>query len=361
MGEPDGAASREWLSPVLELEDPVGVLSVYLDADPALSAGTPPAWQTPVRTGLRDLAEEARTAWPRADRMAFETRLKELEPELASMLERRDMRRGRALFASIERGEVRRVDIHAVLPSTVAVERRALVLPLVTAWQAGRPAGVAALSWTEVALSEWEHGVLRELETIELGVDLAGEPGRPGTNPAVPQSFPERDRFETGVGSRVLARIREAGAELGRKAEELEWDVVVVDGDPRLVEALEAGIGPNGVALLPSAEPLAGVSQAEAADRVGAALRGRRKAEQRRLVEQLDASAAATRDAAAVERALAEGRVEHLLLDAIARPETSATEETLLRRALETGAQVTVVEAASAEVGPDGVAALLRW
>jgi hypothetical protein len=351
----------DWLAPILDLDDPVGVLSVYLDADPALAAGTPPAWQTPVRTRLRELLDEARREWPRADRMALEARLEELEPELASLLERRDLSRGRALFAAIERGDVRRVDLHAVLPSKVTVAPRALVLPLFAAWQAGRPAGVAELSWTQVALSEWEFGTVREVETIELGIDLAGEPGRPGTNPAVPQSFPERDRFDTAVGTRVRARLREVGAEVAREATARSWDVVVVDGDPRFVQELETGVGPNGVALLPAVAPLAGVSRSETADRVGAILQDRRKAEQRRLVEQLDASAVATRDAAAVERALVEGRVEHLLLEAPSEPGDFTAGEVFLRGALETGAKITVVEAASAEIGHEGVAALLRW
>jgi hypothetical protein len=354
--------TADWLAPILELEDPIGVLSVYVDADPALAAGTPPAWQTPIRTELRELLGTARREWPRDHRMAFEARLEELEPELTSVLARRDLSRGRALFAAIERDDVRPIDIHAVWPSLATVRPQALVLPLVAAQQTGRPAGVAELSWSQVVLSEWEFGVLRELETIELGVDLAGEPGRPTTNPSVPQSFPERDRFETGVGSRVLTRIREVGAQVAHEAKARGWDVIVVDGDvPRFVETLEGGIGPNGASVLRSSEPLADIARAEAADRVAAVLRDRRKVEQKQLVEQLDASTAATRDAAVVERALAEGRVEHLLLEAAGDPGSLAAGETLLRQALRTGADVTVVEAASASVGPDGVAALLRW
>lgn len=350
----------DWFSPILELEDPIGVLSVYVDADPALSAGTPPAWQTPIRAGLRDLVKEARDEWPRAERMAFEARLEELEPELASLLQRRDLSRGRAFFAAIERGDMRRVELHAVLPSRVAVDRKAVVLPLVAARQAGRPAGVADLSWARVVLSEWELGMLRKVETIELDVDLAGERGRPATNPSVPQSFPERDRFETGVGTRVLARMRQVGADIGRAAKARRWDTVLVDGDPRFLEALEDGIGPNGPALMASTQPFAGVPPLEAADRVGAALQDRRRARERQLVEQLDASATATRDIVAVERAFEEGRVEHLLLQPDGE-QGSLAHEALLRRALETGAEVTAVDAGAAVLGPDGVAAVLRW
>jgi hypothetical protein len=353
--------ARDWLSPVVDLDDPIGVLSVYVDADPTLAAGTPPAWQTPIRAGLRDLVREAQLDWPRADRMTLERRLEELEPELAALLERRDLSRGRALFAGIEHGEVRQVVIHAVLPATVVVGRRAAVLPLLAARQAGGPAGVAELSWSQVVLSEWEFGVLEELERIDLGVDLGGEHGRPATHPAVPQSFPERDRFETAVGSRVLARLREIGGELGRVARARGWETAIVDGDSRFLEAVRDGVGAGGVDLLPSARPLAGVSAVEAADRVGATLHERRMNDQRELLERLDASATASRDAAVVERALAEGRVEHLVLEPSTDPGALTIEERLLRRALETGARVTVVEEASAAVGAGGVAAILRW
>jgi hypothetical protein len=49
------------------------------------------------------------------------------------------------------------------------------------------------------------------------------------------------------------------------------------------------------------------------------------------------------------------------VLDPSTDPGALTTEERLLRRALETGARVTVVEEASAAVGAGGVAAILRW
>jgi hypothetical protein len=85
MGDSDVAPTAgDWLSPILELEDSIGVLSIYVDADPALAVGTPPAWQTPIRSGLRDLVKKARREWPRDQRMAFEARLEQLEPELGA-------------------------------------------------------------------------------------------------------------------------------------------------------------------------------------------------------------------------------------------------------------------------------------
>lgn len=361
MRESDETVPADWLAPILELEDPVGILSVYVDADPALAAGDPPAWHAHVRAGVSELAKEARLEWPRADRMAFEARLAELEPELASFLGRRGASRGRAFFAGIGRGDVEQLELHAVLPSIVAFGRQAVVLPLVAVEQCGRPAGVAQLSWARIVLLEWQFGVVRDVGTIDLEPGTDGNDDRPATNPAVRQPFPERDQFETRVGSRVLARTREAGTDLGRRAAERGWDVVVLDGDARLVDAIAASLGSSGPDVLESPQPLSGTSRAETADRVGAALRDRRHAQENRLVDQLGASAAATRDVTVVERALAEGRVDHLLLKRPAESSPFAIGESLFRRAMETRAQVTMLDASSAALGPDGVAALLRW
>ena len=359
MDDPHEVTSGDWLAPILELEDRIGILSVYLDADPALAAGDRPAWQAPVRAGLRDVVKEARQEWPRDDRIALEARLAELEPELASLLGRGGASRGRALFAAIDGDTVRQLELHALLPSMVAFARQAAVLPLVAVRQDGRPAGVAELSSARIVLSEWELGMLNEVETVDLE-PVADDGGRPATNPAVPQSFPDRDRFQAGVDSRVLARTREVGADLRARAAERGWDVVVVDGDARLVDALAADLGPDGPDLLPSSQPFSG-DRGETADRVGAALRDRRHAEEERLVERLNASAAATHDVTVVERALAEGRIEHLLLQLPGDPSGFAAAESLFRHALATSARVTVLHKASAVLGPDGVAALLRW
>lgn len=339
----------ERLEPVLALTDPIGVLSVYVDADPALAAGPRPAWQAPVRAGLRRLVKEARETWPRDDRFALEARLDELDGELERLLDPRGSSRGRALFATIAGGETRRLELRSQLPAEVRLGRRAVVLPLLAALQEGRAAGVASVERARLGLSEWEDGTVRLLETIELeGEPERGEP--PATNPAVPQSFPERDRFETGVGARVASQVRDAGAVLAREAEARSWDVVVADGDPRLLDALELGSATGTAELVRSPQPFAGQSAAEVADRVEPTLREHRADATARLVGRLEGSAA-TQDPGVVDRALAEGRVEHLLLAPAADPDHA---EELARRALETGAEVTIVD------GPP-VAALLRW
>jgi hypothetical protein len=315
-----------------DLRDAVDVLSVYADADPALGA----AWQAPVRAGLRAAVRDARDR-PRAVRLALDARLDEIAPALESVLDPRSSHRGRALFVGIDSGEILRVDVRAPLPSLVQLADHAVTLPLLAALQDTRAAGVVTVSWARLELSEWKNGELSPLETIELAPPDDPERGRPGTNPAVPQPFPERDRYQTGVGARVGARLREAGDELARTSAARGWDVVVADGDPRLLEMLEHRAG----GLLVR-------RQGTVADAVAA----HRAAERARLVTRLDESAAATRDPAVVGHALAEGRVEHLLL-----PRADLTGdgmEAMVRRAVETGADIAIADL-------DAPAALLRW
>jgi hypothetical protein len=348
--------------PLLELTDPIGVLSIYVDADPALAGGERPAWQTPVRDGLRRILGEARETWPRADRMALQRRLDDLEPELESFLDRGGPGRGRALFATVAGGETHRIDLRAPVPPAVVLARRAVVVPLLAPLQDGRAAGVVDLARERLVRSEWELGDLRELATAEVTPPERPGRGRPATNPAVPQPFPERDVFETAAGARVLARVQEEGADLAGDADVRGWDMVVADGDPRLLGALAAGFEPSSTRLVRSPRPFAGATAAETAERIAATLHDLRSAEAARLVERLDDTGAATRDRAAVERALAEGRVDRLLLPrpvGPARPDDG--DEELVRRAFATGAVVTVVDLPPASLGSGGIAAFLRW
>jgi hypothetical protein len=188
----------------------------------------------------------------------------------------------------------------------VAFARQAVVLPLVAVRQDGRPAGVAEPSSARIVLSQWELGMLNEVETVELSPRTTADDRR--------RIRLYRNRFPSATDSRKrgLARVahtREVGADLRVRAEERGWDVIVVDGGARLLDALAAGIGPNGPGLLQSSQPFS-ISPGETADRVGA-LRDQRRADEKRLVDQLNASAAATRGVAVVERALAKRRLDH--------------------------------------------------
>jgi hypothetical protein len=347
---------------VAALSDPLGVLSIYVDADPTLARGPRPAWQAPVRAGLRRLVNEARRERPHAEWMALEARLAELEPELEVLLDSRLGHRGRVLFATVAGRELRRVELPVPVAPLVVLERQACVVPLLRAAQDGKPAGVATVSWDRLEPAEWQFDHLHALDPVALADKGKDErQRRRATNPAVPQPFPERDTFESAAGTRVLARLREAGGRLRQQATARGWDVVVVDGDPRLVEVLSGSIGHGPFELVRSSRPLAGLPDAVAAERVGALVREQRLGRQTELLRALDASPASTRDPQVLERSVDQGRVQHLLLEAPSEGAWSPLAESLLRRALQTGAEVTPVPLGAGDLGPAGAAALLRW
>jgi len=345
---------------IAALSDPIGVLSVYADADPVLAAGPRPAWQAPVRAGLRRLVSDARRTRPHVEWRALRGRLDALEPELEALLDPRVGRRGRALFAAVSGADVHRLELPVPLAPLVTLDRNARILPLLAAAQDGRPAGAATLSWDRLESAEWQFDLLSSLKTVELAV-APPRGSRPATNPAVPQPFPERDRFESAAGARILALLRDAGERLGRQAEARGWDYLIVDGDPRLMGVLSDAFRTDSCRLVRSPHSIAGLDNPVAADRVGSAVRALRTERAAELVRKLGESSASTRDPLILERSLDEGRVEHLLIAVPSEPSRSQSAESLLRRALDTGADVTVVAPEAANLGPDGAAALLRW
>jgi hypothetical protein len=233
-------------------------------------------------------------------------------------------------------------------------------LPLLAAAQQCKPAGVVTVSWDRLEVAEWELDTLHPLDAFELAETQQRRP-RPATNPAVPQPFPERDRFESALGNRVAARVREAGAQIARRSRARGWDVLVVDGDPRLIRVLSETLRTGTCRLVPSRRPVAGVPDAAAADRVGSVVRDLRARRGAELVRTLRSSPASTHDPLVLERSLDEGRVGHLLITAPERQSQAAVGESLLRRALETGAEVTVFAPGAPGLGASGASAILRW
>lgn len=348
------------LAPIMELSDRVGVLTIYVDADPALARGRRPAWQAPVRAGLRKLVKDARWTRPHDEWLALEARLAELKPELEALLDPRGRSRGRALIAAIDGPQFEYVELQAPVSTLVELSSSARVLPLLAGLQHGRPAGVATVSWGGLETAEWELGALRRLDTIEL-TEQEPHDRRPATNPAVPQPFPERDRFAGAVGARVLAQVQDAGATLALRAADRSWDVLVADGDPRLLEALAGGLGSETCELVASTRPIGQLSAAGAAGRVAAVVAEVRGEQSAALVRQFESAAMATSDPLVLERSLDEGRVETLLLEEPRHCPGPRHVETWLRRAFATGAEVMIVPAGSAALGSSGAAALLRW
>jgi hypothetical protein len=219
-----------------------GVLSVYVDADPRQQAVQPPAWTIAVQNGLSEIRERVGAGGERARRSAVLKRLELLENELSLVLDPRQPGRGRALFATIERGEVHRFAFQVSLPTRVVLDDRAYLAPLVAALDRGRPAGLIAVSLSAVRVVEQRLGVASEVTTFALEPETSEWRERKGpaaSNPALAQqTAPQRDLFERRLEEHRRRLLEDAGGRLRALAESQRWDRIVVAGDPRLAHVL---------------------------------------------------------------------------------------------------------------------------
>jgi hypothetical protein len=348
--------------------DPVGVVSLYVDADPAMGAGGQRTWDEQARLGLSRLPQDAG-----ADAPLVRERLSQLAPVIDSLLDPTVPGRGRVLFAALRRDEAYAVDIQPDVPADLRLQPRAHLVPLLATLGRERAVGAAVLSLAELRILELELAETSELSRRDVS----------------PRGFEWSLLKEPNAG--VVEDVRRisdrAADEVSRVAGARGWSAVVVAGNQRLVDRLavtleEAGLLVETCTVDPPAEAppsrIGEMLQASAAD-----VRRRQTAQ---LISHISADGGphgrGTFDVGAVLQALSEGRVEHLVLDSDAELRGAVTDDgrltpasdlaagdvrdladEMVERAFGTDARVTVVSRSvdDLSVGSGGVAALLRW
>ena len=377
------------------LRDPHGVLSLYVDADPHEQAATRPAWVVAAENGLREIRDRVKSGGDRARWTALFERLDELEPEISTLLDPRHPGRGRALFATVGGGDVRRVHLHVPLVNRVVLDDGADLMPLLTALDRGRPVGVIAVSQSELRVLEHRLGLVEEVRSLSLEPDTSEWrelKGPAAANPGLAQhSAPQRDRFERRLDEHRLRALESATGLLESAASGRGWDFVLVAGDPRLADRLAVVFGRLDVTAI--GRSLQGLGPAEIAEAVAPELESAVLRRELVLVGRArDAALSGNAGAlglADVLTALEDGRVAHLLIAADrpypgartsdgrlapagivppgAQPDALVPLPSLVahvvERALAIDAQVTPLTQAAADViaEHDGIAALLRW
>ncbi|WP_237102650.1 VLRF1 family aeRF1-type release factor [Nonomuraea sp. MG754425] len=351
--------------------DEVGVLSLYTTMEPGTQAG-----RTRLRSEIAALRQEL-SADPDHERARLAgLRLDLLEPRIDELLDPAGPGLGRALFAQVAGDEVRTEWVQLPVGDLATFREHAYLLPLVTAVQADRPAGVVRVGRDGVRLFDCRYGLTDELEPVNFRLATAGGSAKgPATLPGLSRSGIHPDRFDQRVEEHLARFLRESAPQVAAESRRLGWETLLLVGDPRdtsvLSEALPAGteiIQMDAVldpALSPS-EVLAFVRPTldEVRARRDAAL----------AVHARDLALSGGNGAVGLDDILSllrQGRVEHLLLDdaggwKAAPPKPVAPEELeeeMIELALEHGGEVTVLESRAAgelaEAG--GVAAMLRW
>ncbi|HIW62276.1 MAG TPA: hypothetical protein H9881_07460 [Candidatus Stackebrandtia excrementipullorum] len=386
---------RSRLNEIAGLSDPLGVLSIYVTAEPGEEAETP-AWQVRTRNALEDLRRRAHDSGDREFDQAVRGRLDTLGVDLEWALAPSTSGLGRALFVPLSNGEVHRVSVQASLGDLVRCADRAYVRPLLAAWSAGSPVGVAVATGDGIRIMHVAFGIAEDIAHLKY-VDPSGEwtelKGPANSQPGLAQqTAPQHDLFEARRAQDLKRYLASGHETLRRHAEEEGWEFLVVAGEPQLREAVVEHLGYGFQPTIVTGDSVVGMTHppaAKVAELIEPDLERARRDRDRDLVRRLDETKKSTRGIDQTLAAVQEGRAEIVLMDAqadwrgsrddngryvaeevvppgsngnglVAEPELG---ERIVELAIDHSTDVAVLdEDVAAELSEaDGLAAILRW
>jgi hypothetical protein len=345
-------------------EPDLGVVSVYLAFDPADRGG---AWRTELRNGLDQLLEAAKDA--EHDRRLA---LRAVAKKITERFEDGDHRpppRGAAGFVEVaeKNGEEHWWGTGAAPQASACVElgERPALAPLVDLACRGEQRGIAIVSLERVRLLLFAEGELSELEDWELEVTSLDWRERKARTDGGGHAGPSgKDEYGDRLDHNRHKFLGEAGALVGKALEERGIGRALSFGPTVDLESFEAGLNAPKVKLgVGSEADLISTPTGQLRETVAAAVENADAERESRLVlTALEEVRGGSRGAGGLQdvgEAVAEGRVERLVLDA----GLGAQAESLVRGALAVSAKITVVHGAAAEaLSPaEGAAAILRY
>lgn len=379
----------ETLLELSRLTDPIGVLSVYVDARP----GALRTASIDIKNRLAELERRIAGDGSQERSQAVRERIARLDAEIDRLTDPQEPGRGRILLAAISDGWLRRVSTQLPVPNRVVLDRGAFIHPLLELLDEGASAGVVLASRTQARLLEWRFGELIPLREMQAEVDEPrnARSGPVGSRPASRYGTPtgeQRNARERDQAARFFERV---AAEASRQARERGWDRILVSGGEQHTDSLVAALPP---ALRASAlrdhRHLVRLDLAAVEALVTERVRGAHSEFESRLIgkvrEQAHGAGTAALGLSEVVGALNQARVAHLVYDPFVRYRGSVADdgtlyaddeialksdstadprltERIVERALETGARVSPVEGGAADglAEANGIAAVLRW
>jgi release factor family 10 len=378
MRFPDESAVKD----LLAWRPAVAVISVYLELRPE-DRGE--AWRIELEHGLAG-AVKREAARHHEHKSAVEQTARRIQASLETQAAQREGRTHIG-FVEVASKPAREEWFELQLPleaSAVFVNNRPVVLPLLTLIDDGAPRGVAVVSSERVRLFVWAYGQLSEIAETELEITSLDWRERKAQRPGDPARVhgakaAGRDQYGQRLEANRERFLREAGelavSELGKR----DVDELLVFGDPAHVRELGDGVGSRATVRAVGDRNLIAAPHAEIEAQTTTAIEGLNRERELELVSRVvDEAKGGTRGALGAQetsQALAEGRVEHLLLDPErdygdteivgldGEDEDVPVPDRLVAAALATSARVTPVEGEAAErLAPtDGLAALLRY
>jgi hypothetical protein len=352
---PDEA--KQVLGELLEWEPPEGVVSAYVEIDPA-DRGE--GWRIALREQMRDAPE------PAAARLSARFPQNSAPPD------------GRTHVGFISGDGKREVWHDFQSPGTgvhVYCEPKAHLAPLLELLDDAWPVGVVLIALERVRVLEWAFGRISELDGWELETTSLDwrerkaprrDPGADGTGASASGREQHMQRLEHN-----RARfLKNAGGLLARRYGDHGWRELIVIGEGDRARLFIDGIGAKSTPVHELNQDLIGASAAAVGERLEAEVehlnRSREEALVGTLEEAIGSEAGAALGPDEVLRALEEGRARHVIFapdgqfDGEGRAELA---ERLIELAVATSADITPVEGFAAEAlrKREGVAALLRY
>jgi hypothetical protein len=370
--------------------DPVGVLSVYVDARP----GRIRASSIEIKNRLAELKRAVAAEGPPARTRAVHDGIERLVVEIERLTNPEEPGRGRVLFAAISDTWLIRLPSQLPVPNRVVLDGSAFIHPLLELLDASGPVGVVLASRAYARLFEWRLGELiplRELraEPMQATHERSGPIGsRPENGYGTATGDEQRKAREREQTARFIDRVAAAASKV---ASDRGWERVLVSAGEQRTERLVAALPwPLREMALRDPRVLVKLDPATVEHLVTQRMRAAQAELDQRMIrkvrEEAHRAGRAALGLSEVVGALNQARVAHLIYDPLIRyrgtigqdgslyangerglaqvwrADTRLTER-LVERALETGARVTPVEGAASDRLADasGIAAVLHW
>lgn len=313
---------RSRLTEIAGLSDPLGILSIYVTAEPGEEAERP-AWQVRTRNSLAELRQRVHEGDDRELDQAVRQRLDTLTFDLDWALAPSTSGLGRALFVPLSNGVVHRVSVQEPLGDLVRCSDRAYIRPLLGAWAAGSPTGIAVATGDGIRIIHLAFGIADDIAHLKY-VDPSGEwtelKGPANSQPGLAQqTAPQHDLFEARREQDLKRYLASGHETLRRHADEDGWEYLVIAGEPKLREAMVEHLGLEFQPTIVPSGSVVGMTHPPAskvAELVEPELLQARRDRDLGLVRRLEETKKAARGLDQTLAAVQEGRAEVVLMDA---------------------------------------------
>jgi hypothetical protein len=386
---------RETQLRLVKLRDDTGVLSLYVNADPRQEGSTPP-WKTRLEQGLKQLLE----AVDNGTRATLGRRLEELKLDIEALVRPGSPGIGRALFVGLASGNSYSAEMQTPLTDRIALAPRSHIAPMFAAWAEGAPVGIAVVDGKGMRILDSRFGKCEEVSGLAFELDTAEWRVMKGPGAARAHSSwsgrdgysasNQHDLFDYRVAEHLQKFLAAAHSTLEEHVATFGWELLVVSGEPELVEAASKSLG-NGVKadVVASKHVLSQSTPAQIQQVLAPEIAAARSERDRQLVADFTESPRKTvAGSEAVLEALQGARVDRLVIerdsvwsgqripegavlaDAIApgEPETAAAiadaqlGEAMIEMALASDAGVSILsDSVRLDEKAGGVGAFLRW